>query len=135
MRMIFGLDFKNDTGEAMQFAVNSETEEVLVRVTRGGTWRPWRRIDVKRTASGELDETVGTAKRAETADRLTTPVRLNFVGAVTGTATLDGATRDLTINLSIDSAINNAISAAVASAISSHVRSHHSSSGGGGRDR
>ena len=125
--MIFGLDFKNDTGEAMQFAVNSETEEVLVRVTRGGTWRPWRRIDVKRTASGELDETVGAAKRAETADRFTHPVRLSFSGAVTGTASLDGATRELTINLSIGQAIHNAIS----SAIAAHVNSHHGRGGGG----
>jgi hypothetical protein len=126
-KIVFGLDFKNNSGEAMQFAVDTDTEHVKIRVTKNGQWTTWQRIDVKRKASGELDETVFEAKRAETADKFSTPVRLNFSGAVSGSLIFDGSTKDMNVNLSVGAAVSNAIS----SAISSHVSQYHSYSGGG----
>lgn len=128
MGMIFGLDFKNDSGERVQFAVNTENEEVRIRVTQNGQWRPWQRIDVKRKPGGEIDETVWQAKQAETADRFTTPIRLYLSGAVSGSAQFDGATENIGMHVSMGQAIH----AAIAAAMQAHVDQYHSSTGNDG---
>ena len=127
MKMVFGLFFTNDSGEKMQFTVNTETGEVKINVTQGGQWQGWQRIDVKRKASGELDETVFQAKRAETADHFSTPIAISFDGAATGQLQFDGSVKTVGVSLGVGHATHSAIS----SAISAHVDQHHSYSGGG----
>jgi hypothetical protein len=137
MKMVFGLDFTNDSGEGMQFAVNTETEEVKIRVRQNGAWRTWQRIDVKRKPGGELDETVWEAKHAEIADHFTSPVTLRFSGAVTGSAQFDGKTKDVPVNLGVGPETRSVIASAVAEALTAHLLSHiplppPSYDGGGG---
>jgi hypothetical protein len=120
MKMIFGLDFKNDSGEGMQFAVDTESEQVKIRVRQNGGWRAWQRIDVKRKPGGELDETVWEAKHAEAADKFTNQVTLRFTGAVTGDVPFDGQTRLVPAELHLGSTLQDAVSR-----LDAHLASYH----------
>ena len=105
----------NNASEKMELAVDNETGHVKIRFTDKGAWSAWQRIDVKRKGNadnGELDEAVyeaATAKTAQTAKKLASPVTIAFGGDVSGT---------VRCNIS---GVTSAINAAMAS----HVERYH----------
>ncbi|MFR8275763.1 MAG: hypothetical protein ACLU98_05275 [Desulfovibrio fairfieldensis] len=116
----------NNASEKMELAVDNETGHVKIRFTDKGAWSAWQRIDVKRKGNadnGELDEAVyeaTTAKTAQTAKKLASPITISFSGDVSGTVSFDGGSEKATCNIS---GVTSAINAAMAS----HVERYHRS--------
>ena len=112
---VFGIIFSNATGESAELAIESGTLHVLVRATSGGMWSEWKRIDISRSLTGELEGTVqeaATARMAHAARKLATPVRISFTGDIAGAVSFDGTAPDVKCQVSgVTSAIDAAIAA------------------------
>ena len=63
MDTVFGIIFSNAAGESAELAIESSTLHVLVRATTGGIWSEWKRIDISRSLTGELEGTVQEAAK------------------------------------------------------------------------
>lgn len=125
--MIFGFHFNANSGESLQFVVDTEQLQIAARATIGGEWKGWKRLDVDRKADGTLDERVeeaNVAKRADTAGRLYAPVKISCSGVVSGVVEIDGS-KDVLLSLSGTAGLDGIIS----EAIKEHVKTHHTSSG------
>ena len=122
--MIFGLQFKSDTGETAEIVIDTESMQLKFRATEGGEWRDWKRADVDRTPDGTLNEVVfetASAKKAEVANKWTNPVTVMFTGGAVGSVTLDGSEEKLSVNLDT----SGPIEAAVNSAMDIHLKRYH----------
>ena len=45
--MIFGFHFNADSGELLQFVVDTEQLQIAARATIGGEWKGWKRLDAQ----------------------------------------------------------------------------------------
>lgn len=100
----YGLHFVGSDKIPVQVRINTRKTEIWARsAPKGGEWTTWRRLDVTRNADGTLAEEVAEsthAKRADTALRLTYPMKLTFGGDVIGEVSFDGSA-NVTCNVSI----------------------------------
>ncbi|EGW50111.1 hypothetical protein HMPREF1022_02933 [Desulfovibrio sp. 6_1_46AFAA] len=90
----YGLHFVGSDKIPVQVRVNTKKTEIWARSAPNGEWTPWRRLDVTRNADGTLAEEVAEAthaKRADTALRLTYPMKLSLTGDVSGEVSFDGS--------------------------------------------
>lgn len=68
--LLFGISFRNpDTGEEAQLGLETGTNQLYVRSTRGGDWSAWEKVGGKWAA----------------------PLTLQLTGAVTGSLSFDGS--------------------------------------------
>lgn len=90
----YGLHFVGSDKIPVQVRVNTKKTEIWARSAPNGEWTPWRRLDVTRNADGTLAEEVAEAthaKRADTANRLSNPMKITFSGDVSGEVGFDGS--------------------------------------------
>lgn len=101
--LYYGLHFTSDDNTPLQVRVDTKTQQVFARSCPNGQWTAWRRLDVLRNPDGTLAEEVSEAthaKRADSAGRLSRPVKIIFAGDVSGEAIFDGS-NDITIQLTV----------------------------------
>lgn len=91
----FGLHWVSSDGRPLQIRVDTSSLEIWARSNpKGGEWTAWRRLDVRRLGDGTLAEKAleaTSAKNADAADKLATPVRLELSGDAAGSCVFDGA--------------------------------------------